>query len=228
MAVEVHRASSEEGRLGFDLELFANPATTGQAPLVAVAEPAAGAVFQTGDAIEVQVDAVDPDGEIASVSLLADDVLVETIRSAPYRFRVEASKPGVRSLRALAVANDGAVTESEVRVTVLDDVPPEVRVSSPTDGTEFAQEEQMVATAEAVDHASTESPDQAEPVTKVEFLVKDHTIFDSPVILVGTATEAPFTVSLSGLEPGHYVLIARATDAAGQVTESEPVQFMVH
>jgi hypothetical protein len=64
-------------------------------------------------------------------------------------------------------------------------------------------------------------------VTQVVFFVKDHMMFDSPVLQVGVDANAPFTAQAANLSPGHYLAFAQATDDKGATGYAFPAEFTI-
>jgi hypothetical protein len=105
-----------------------------------------------------------------------------------------------------ASANGGTAS-----ATVNVNAPPTVNITSPANGAVFAAPATITVTATAADSDGT--------VAKVDF-------FDSGT-LVGTATAAPYTVTLANVAAGVHVLTARATDNLGAVTISAAATITV-
>ncbi len=217
VAVEVHQNSPRSEDLSFDLELSANPADTRFAPDVAINSPFDGSLWQTGQRIPVTVEALDSDGKITSVSLFADGKLIGTLQQPPFTFQWQGAARGVHRLRAVAQDSDQQRATSEITITVLDNTPPTVSLLQPANGASFPAGRTVVATAQASDSGGA--------VERVEFFVRDGNLFTAPDRLVGTARTAPYTVSIRGLAPGHYMLTAVARDNRGATSPSIPVHF---
>jgi glucose/arabinose dehydrogenase len=110
---------------------------------------------------------------------------------------------------AQETGNTGYVYRVEYAVQ---NVPPEISITSPADGSRFT------APATVDVEASASDPDGT--VSKVEFYLNG--------TLSGTDTTAPFTHSFSSLSPGSYQIIAKATDNQGKSTTSLPVTVSVN
>lgn len=219
VAVEIHLASRESPDLSFDLELYANPAVTTLPPDVAIAAPVNGALFQTGEAIPIDVEALAVRGRVASVSLHADGKLLATEERSPYAFKWQGATQGSHRLRAVATNSEGRQAVAEATVTVVENLPPTVRLTQPTDGAVFQHGDGIAAFAQASHRVGK--------VSSVEFRLRDGDLFVAPERVVGTVQEAPYTVLLSGLAPGHYALVAIAHDDRGVASQSIPVHFAV-
>jgi hypothetical protein len=212
IAAEIHLNSPQCDDIRFDLELFANDARTGFPPDVAFAGPPDGAVFQAGEIVPVQVEALSGDAKIKSVSLYVDGKVVGTEDEPPYTFRWPAESKGRHRLRAVAVDNREMQSTSFRTVTVVEKVLPHVELIEPR-------------SSSAV---SAEASDRNGKIARVEFWVKDMATFVSPSILVATVTTPPYTASIKDLKPGHYMLWAIAVNDRGGTTQSFPAHIMIN
>lgn len=94
---------------------------------------------------------------------------------------------------------------------VLPNQPPQIALTAPADKATFTAPANVTLTASASDPDGT--------VARVDFYVGAN--------LIGTATNAPFTVTAANLAAGSYMLTARATDNLGATTLSAPVSITV-
>lgn len=218
IAAEVHVQAHDSPDLSFDLELYGNPAQPGLPPNVAFVSPADGALFQTGQPIPVEAEALDPDGEVAAVELYADGALVGTDSAAPYSFEWAGAPQGPHLLRAVATDNDGEQAAAEITVSVLRNTPPLVELTAPEDGVMVHEGEPVVAEAVASDPGGA--------VAKVEFHWMDMGFFGAEVHVLA-AEQPPYRVTITGLAPGEYHLSAVAVDEDGAESQSLPVHIMV-
>ena len=219
VAVEVHLASPRSQNMSFDLEVYANPATVRLPPDVNFAVPARGAQFQTGEAIPVNVEALSVDGKVASVALFADGRLIGTREGPPFAFRFEGAGVGSHRLRAVVTADDRQQTATQTSVTVVENLPPTVRLTQPADGAMFRHGDGIAVFAQAADRLGR--------VVSVEFRLREGDRFDARDQVIGSVQNAPYTVVLPDLAPGHYALIAVARDDRGATGKSNPVHFEV-
>lgn len=219
IAAEIHRSSAQCDDIRFDVELLANVAEAGSPPDVAFTGPPDGAVFQTGEIVPVQLEALSGNGKIESVSLYVDGKEVGTERDSPYAFRWPAGSKGPHRLRAVAVDDRQMQSTSFRTVTVLENVPPYVELINP-------QSSSMVAEGKAIS-VSAEASDRNGKIARVEFWVKDMATFTAPSIRVATVTSLPYTASIKDLKPGHYMLWVIAVNDHGGSTQSVPMHVMV-
>jgi hypothetical protein len=207
--------------VSFDLELSANRADPGFSPDIAFVGPPNGALFQADEIIPVKLEAeaLDSDGTVQSVSLYVDGKLVGTLEQPPYTFRVPAGSKGSHRLRAVAIDNDQRQSESFLTVTVVENVPPEVNLTRPLDGTAVRAGQPISVSAQASDRGGT--------VKRVEFWVREADFFMSQSRLAATATTAPYKASIGDLRPGHYMLWAVAVDDRDGTSQSMPVHIAI-
>jgi amicyanin len=83
------------------------------APTVTVTAPAAGASFFAPASFEIQADAADTDGSIATVEFLVGTEVVGTASAAPFKASVTGLAPGTYVVTARATDNAGASATSQ-------------------------------------------------------------------------------------------------------------------
>lgn len=220
LAAEIHLNSPQCDDIRFDLELFANDARTGFPPDVAFAGLPDGAVFQTGEIVPLQLEALSGDGTIESVSLYDDGHLVGTTEHAPYTFNWPVGANGRHRLRAVALDNRRMQSTSFHTVTVVERMLPHVELIEPRTSAAVAEGKAISVSAEASDRNGK--------IERVEFWVKDMATFVSPGIRVATVSTPPYTTSIKDLKPGHYMLWAIAVNDHGGTTQSFPAHIMIN
>lgn len=219
LAAEIHRNLPLCDDIRFDLELLANVAEAGSPPDIAFTGPVDGAVFQTGEIVPVQLEALSGNGRIESVSLYVDGKEVGTEHEPPYAFRWSARAKGAHRLRAVAVDDHQMQSTSFRTVTVVENVPPFVELINSRSSAMLTESKAFSVSAEASDRNGK--------IARVEFWAKDMATFTSRAIRVGTATAAPYTVSIKELKPGHYMLWAIAVNDRGGSTQLVPTHIMI-
>jgi hypothetical protein len=229
IAAEIHLNSPQDDDMRFDLELFAHDAEASFPPAVAFAAPPDGAVFQVGETVPVQLEALSGNGKIESVSLYVDGKIVGTRNEPPYEFRWKAGSEGAHRLRAVAVDNHQVQSTSFHTVTVVESVPPLVELVAPRSNLVFTEGQAISVRAEASERNGQ--------IARVEFWVRDMATFVSPSVLLATvrqpqgSPEGPrrqYTALINGLKPGHYMLWAIAVNDHGGSTPSLPVHIMIN
>ena len=119
---------------------------------------------------------------------------------------------GLYTLQLLVILQDGQVRTAATPVT-LDNQPPLVQILSPEQGQEFrlGSQPSVLLQADASDEVKLE---------RVEFLVNGRR--------VGTVTTGPFRFSWTlPTRTGAYEVLVRASDAAGNQAESQPVAIEI-
>ncbi|HET8796538.1 MAG TPA: tyrosinase family protein, partial [Thermoanaerobaculia bacterium] len=186
LAAEVHRAAENRGDLTFDAGLDANWEQPRE-KAVAAFRNIDGALFRTGTRAAVELDAFDADGSVRSATLLVNGKQAATRDAAPFRFDVEVRK-GPQRLTAIVTDSDGNRTLAHTTVTGVDNVPPKVAFTQPGIHSEIAEGDPFVAVVRASD------PDGR--VVRVDFFLNDEMRFGEEPRLVGSASRAPFMVTL--------------------------------
>ncbi len=219
IAVEVHQNALDSADLTFDLELYANPAAKGFAPEVGFAQSLDGSLWEAGQAISIQAEALDTDGQIKSVSFYADGKLLGTDDKAPFTFQWQGASVGAHRLRAVALDNEQQQTITDTTVVVMENVPPVVLLTQPADESTFGVGENITLIANATD--------VSDGIKHVEFIVKEANFFMSPEksIGIGTRTGSTHSISFKLTTPGHYMVWAIATDDRGATSQSNPIHI---
>jgi hypothetical protein len=76
-------------------------------PTVRIVAPRAGTAFVEGEVIAIRAEAVDSDGTVVRLEILADGVVVSSATSGTASYDWSGAKPGLRRLSARAVDDDG-------------------------------------------------------------------------------------------------------------------------
>ena len=177
-------------------------------------------MFQTGEVVPVQLEAVSGDTKFESVSLYVDGKEVGTEHAPPYAFRWPAGSTGRHRLRAVAVDDRQMQSASFHTVMVVENVPPYVELINPRTEAAVTEGKAMSVSAEASDRNGK--------IERVEFWVKDMATFVSPSIRVANVTSSPYAASIKDLKSGHYMLWAIAVNDHGGTTQSVPTHVMIN
>jgi RHS repeat-associated protein len=180
-------------------------------PTVSITAPANNAFFTAPASVTVTASAADADGTVSKVDFFDGATLAATATAAPYSATLTNLPPGTHVLTARATDNLGVSTTSAA-VTVRVDAPPGVNITAPANNAIFTAPANITIAATATDTDGT--------VTKVDF-------FDGTT-LIGTATAAPYSVTLANAALGSHSFTARATDDLGAVTTSSAVSVVVN
>jgi RHS repeat-associated protein len=184
-----------------------------QAPTVALTAPVALARFVAPATIALAASATDSDGTVAKVDFYNGAILIGSASTAPYTLNWSNVAGGTYSVTARATDDLGGVKTSLPLAIEVVTVPfPTVSVSGPANNASFISPASFTLTANAAVSGDT--------ISKVDYFSGDN--------LVGTATVAPYAVSLSGIGEGTYLVSARATGALGGITTSAPISLVVN
>ncbi|MEO1652645.1 MAG: Ig-like domain-containing protein, partial [Bacteroidota bacterium] len=170
-----------------------------QAPTVSITSPQDGANFVEGDNITVTVAANDSDGSISKVELFDGNQKLGEDSNAPYEFTFNNVSAGTLNLTARATDNDQAEsTSAAVNLTIASPAnqPPTVSITSPQDGANFVEGDNITVTVSANDSDGS--------ISKVE-------LFDGNQKL-GEDSNAPYEFTFNNVSAGTLNLTARATD----------------
>lgn len=181
-------------------------------PVVGITTPLTGDVFAAPASILINAAASDDFG-VAHVDFYQNGALLGQDASSPYSYLWTSVAAGIYQLEAVATDTHGLVsTSAVVTVTVTNDLPPLVTLTSPTNGSVFLNGVGIDFTATASD------PDGV--VARVEY-------FDGPTKLGESFTGPLYPFTWNGATAGGHQLVAVATDGAGMKGTSAPVNITV-
>src|SRR5690606_11451182 len=173
-------------------------------PTVTLTAPTSGQTFPSGTtSVTLSANASDPDGAVTRVEFRVDGTLVGTDTQAPYTFTATGLGPGSHTAQATAFDHGyptlSASTPADSFTIAVDTPkkPPTITLTAPTSGQTFPN-----GTTSVTLSATASDPDGA--VTRVEFRVDGN--------LVETDTQAPYSVTATGLSPGSHTAQATAFD----------------
>jgi len=178
-----------------------------------------GALWQKGETIPINIQALDVDGRATTISLFADGKLIGKSDRAPFTFQWRHAPLGAHRLQAVASDGDRQTAVAYITINVVENLPPAVQLTQPREGSVFRVRESIPAVASASDRLGK--------VDRVEFYIKDADLFDTKDRLAGTAKSPPYAIRIKDLAPGHYMLIAIAWDNRGMASAASPVHFEV-
>lgn len=190
--------------------------TNNIAPSVILTAPVANANLTAPASITLAAEATDNDGTITKVDFYNGATLIGSDNAAPYNFNWANVASGTYSVTAKATDDKGAVetllaVAVVVRVAVVAPVPT-VSISAPASNTNYTAPASFTLTANAAVTGDT--------VSKVEYI--------SGANVVGTATVAPYAVSLANIGVGTYTVHAKATGSLGGTATSAPIVLVVN
>ena len=181
-------------------------------PTAMLTSPAAGTVAIAPASFALTATASSPSSTVTKLEFYQGSTLIGTVTSAPYSVTWSNVPPGTYSLTVKATDALGVATTSPaVTVTVVANRPPQVALTSPSNGQGFNAPATITLTAAASD------PDNN--LATVAF-------YNGGTPLA-TLVTPPFSFTWSNVSPGSYKLTAVATDALGAQTTSTSVTVTV-
>ncbi|MDX2067174.1 MAG: Ig-like domain-containing protein [Haliscomenobacter sp.] len=181
------------------------------APNVTLSAPANGTIFQQGQIISLTANANDPDGSIDKVEFYQDGQLIGEASDAPFEYQLGFTPPGVYSFAAKAFDNKGA-SKISTAISVTVNAQPFAFLSSPANNSIFHGSGNLILLARV--------GDTDDAVRKVAFFQNG--------VKIGEDTIAPYSLSLSNLEPGPYFFAVQAFDSRGGSGVSTPSAVLVN
>jgi RHS repeat-associated protein len=192
-----------------------NVAANNTAPTVSLTAPANNASYITPSSVTATATASGPElNDLPQrVEFYLNGNLAATVTSAPYTTSLSGLADGSYSLTAVAVDGQGAQTTSAARsFSIGQNQPPTVSITTPLDNSKWH------APAGFMFQVGAAAPETNDTLT-VEFYANGN--------LIGTRTNAPWSITTSNLAAGTYVLTAKAIDGQGANTTSAPRTIVV-
>jgi RHS repeat-associated protein len=181
-------------------------------PSVSVTSPADQSSFGAPASFNLSASASDSDGSIVKVEFYQGATLLQSLTQAPYTIAINQSTPGTYTYSAKATDNGGIATQSSsVTVTVKAPAAPNVSLTAPLDGARFHAPASITITAGASDSDGS--------VARVDFF--------QDAAPIGSATQAPYSITITQVNVGTYTFSARAVDDTGLSTQSPSVSVTV-
>jgi hypothetical protein len=186
--------------------------TQDQPPVVSMSAPANGAILTGPATIPLTATASSPDETIASVTFYQGATKLGTCKAAPYQYTWRKVAAGTYTLTAVATDSLGvSTTSAPISITVNQDQPPVVSLTSPANGFTTIGPATIPLTATAY------STDEA--IASVAFY--------QGATKLGTSKTVPYQFTWKNVAAGSYSLTAVATDTLGISTTSAPVAITV-
>lgn len=162
-----------------------------------------GSVIETNlQSVSVKLDGVAVDG--SQVALNGNDFTISLTDLAI----------GSHEVKVTATDKAGSVsTEMTYPVTVVDNIAPEISITSPTTNAEFFEDEYVTVTGEATDNHT--------PLTEVSLTV--NSVEKGPI----TVTNGAFSQNLGKLASGTYAIVAKGNDTAGNTAITQTTTITV-
>jgi hypothetical protein len=210
-------------------------------PRVSMVRPHNGATILGPTNLTLSAFAFDPDGTVASVTFFEGATMLGVVTNVPtvwvtnrydvfpirqttYSLIWSNVAPGAYSLTAVAVDNGGATTTSAaVDITVVTNLPPQVRIVEPHGGATFFAPANIGLSAAASDLDGR--------VTGVKFFAGTNSlgVVTNSITVTNLEEEVQtlFSLTWSNVALGTYSLTAVATDNGGASTTSAKVNVAV-
>lgn len=205
IAIEVHQYDDKRQDLVFDAALTANRIDQDEAPSVSVSGLQALAL--AGDRTILNVDALDPDGDLQGVRLFVDGKQIASSDSSASAFEW-VPRAGSQRLRIVAEDKRGNATAEDIVVVGVANLPPKLRLSA-------RPGERPGTTVLSADVADDDGK-----VLLVEFFMADSDRFDAKKIPVGRRDAPPYEVVIETPDAEHRLVTAQATDDGGEIAVS--------
>lgn len=185
-----------------------NNVVIGTPPTVSLTAPMNNASVTVNSPVTLAATAAAPNGNIASISFLIDNVVVKTLNQYPYSFTTTFGNLGTYQVSAQVTDNLGDITTSPAAtITVVTEAPPVVSITGPTAGG-------TVTTGSPVTVSASASSPQG-TIASVQF-------YENGLPIGSAVTTAPYSVTFTPLSAGIYTFTAIATDSAGETTTTAP------
>lgn len=181
-------------------------------PVIDITSPADNSAVIPGSKVTIATSVSDPDGLITQVEFFLNGGTLGTVTTFPFQFDFTVASHGTLDISATATDDSGLTTNSDL-ISLISTVgtAPTVTITSPTAGESFTPGFDLDIKADASDSDGL--------VDDVEFFING--------VSVGTSTVFPFSTTFKLPSPGNYILIATATDNAGNLGFSQAVNFAV-
>ena len=173
-----------------------NPITT------AITAPANNTTYGPAPTITITASATDSNGTISKVDFYNGSTHIGTATTSPFTISW-AAPAGTATITAIATDNQN-LTKTSAPITVTVRAAPVVTLLTPMNNATFIAPTNITLTSSASVSNST--------ITQVTYF--------NGTTLIGTATQAPFSVIWNSVAAGNYSITAQATDALSETTTS--------
>jgi len=216
------RVTSSTGGVSVSTPVSVEAKSLSGGPIINIVSPVSGSSYLPGTILPVQVQAYDPGGLIEEVEFLLNDVVVETVTTAPFRADVQLPSSGVYVLTARATSNTGAQAfsqEIDLSAGAPDKVSPRVIIDFPLPLGGGDTVNDVSYASSMFLNATVLDPDGGEIGTEnVEFYINGE--------FLGKAENKLGDVFSLFYDPnaqGNYVISVKATDPQGNESWSLPL-----
>ena len=205
------RATDNEGVSSLSTPITIN-VVANQLPTANLNSPTNGAIFSYASNITVTATASDPDGSITLLEIFDGVTKLSQSSGSSLNFIWTNASPGSHTLTARATDNWFATnTSASATITILSNLPPNVSIIAPTNGSTFISPSNItvIATASGIN-------------TSIKLLE----LFDGAAKLSQT-TNTSMTFLWTNAAIGSHTLTARATDSQLVSNTSTPISITV-
>lgn len=220
VAVEVHQypETNRTPDLRFDLELCANSTTAQEKPYVGLSALARANLYQRGQPIVLNADAVDVDDNIQAVEFFQNGNSIAFLMAPPFQHIVQSPPVGIHRFSTVAYDTFGGRAEAHVRATVVSNLLPVASMTLPTRNT-FPEGLPITFAADATDSGGS--------VASVEFRRMSRQLVGDPSVSLGIRTAPPYQLTVSNLAAGMHMITAVAKDNLGAFGEAAPLHIHI-
>ncbi len=176
-------------------------------PSINITNPLPDYIFYANTDIDVEVDAGDPDGNLAKVAYFLNGTLVEEASKPPYSITIPGKEPGTWQL--VAVATDSENDQSSDTVRFFTNLTPELTLIQPLQDTTVSAGDDVIIRVNATDVGGE--------ISLVSFYL------DS--VLVGEINKGPFEYLIENIQGGDHIVTVVAQDNQGLTASVETYIF---
>jgi hypothetical protein len=173
---------------------------------VSLTSPEINSSYEFGSSIDFSANVTDPDNAGVKIEFYANDIKIGESSAPDYQYNWNNSLEGNFEVYAVVIEDNGKRDTSNKVVIKINspNKPPVVNITSPGSNSTYSYCSEIPLTATSTDADGT--------ITKVEFFANNQ--------LIGTDLSAPYTLSLSNLDPGPNIITATAYDNKGEESSS--------
>jgi hypothetical protein len=181
-------------------------------PTISLTRPTASQTWNAPAYITLTATASSTAGAITQVQFFNGSTLLGTAMQSPYTVNWSNVEAGSYTITAVATDSTGTVgSTNQVNITVNPAIELSVILTSPTSGATLTAPATL--TLNAMPNVGNAT------ISQVAF-------YSGPTLL-GTATQAPYSITVANAQAGNYVLVAQVTDSAGATAVSDAVLVTV-
>ncbi|WP_157580753.1 Ig-like domain-containing protein [Segetibacter koreensis] len=181
-------------------------------PTVTLSTPYNIVKYSAPARIKLQAAATDQDGKVTKVHFFSGSTTLHTENVYPYDFLWINVPVGNYTLTAKAYDSGNVATSNAINVLVVEEnVPPVVSIENPVNDTTY--------TGPATIHLVAKAKDNNDRISKVEFY--------NGTSILRTEYIYPYTYNWINVQPGTYIITAKAYDDKGLSATSKAVIFTV-